>query len=36
MLDTIKNEILQNIDKLDEPQLQILLGFIKNLLHIRD
>ena len=36
MLETIKNELLQHIDKLDEHQLQIALGFIKRLLNIHD
>lgn len=36
MLETLKNEIIQHIDKLDETRLHILLGFIKRLCNLND
>lgn len=34
MKETVKNELSQLIDKLDLPQLYIVLGFVKKLLSI--
>lgn len=36
MLETLKKELLQLIDKMDEYQLQIVLGFIKKLFNFND
>lgn len=36
MLETLRNELLQYINRMDESQIQILLGFVKSLLHFRD
>lgn len=36
MLEMLKKEIIQYIDKLEEHQLQILLGFIKRLFDLND
>lgn len=36
MLETLRNELLQLINRMDASQLQILLGFVKSLLNIRD
>lgn len=36
MLEALKNEIIQHINRLDESQLQILLGFIKRLFDLHD
>ena len=34
MLETLKNEIIQHTEKMDEYQLRILLGFIKRLFNL--
>lgn len=36
MIETVKNELLQHIDKLNEHQLRIVLGFIKKLFNLPD
>lgn len=36
MKETLKNELLQHIEKMEEYQLHILLGFIKKLFGIDD
>ena len=36
MLETLKNEIISYIEKLDESQLHVLLGFIKRLFGFDD
>lgn len=34
MIETLKNELRQYIEKMDESQLYIVLGFVKKLFHI--
>ena len=34
MIETLKTELIEIIDKLDEYQLRIVLSFIKNLFHL--
>ena len=36
MIETLKNEIIQYIEKMDEYQLHIVLGFIKKLFDVHD
>lgn len=36
MIETIKNELIQYIERMDEYQLHIVLGFIKKLFNIHD
>ena len=34
MIETLKNELIQYIERMDEYQLHIVLGFIKKLFHV--
>ena len=34
MIETLKNELIQYIERMDESQLHIVLGFIKKLFHV--
>lgn len=36
MIETIKNELIQYIERMDEYQLYIVLGFVKKLFNIHD
>lgn len=36
MIETLKNEIIQYIERMDDHQLNIVLGFIKKLFHFHD
>ena len=36
MIETLKKKLLQHIEKLDETQLQIVLGFVKRILNLND
>lgn len=36
MIETLKNQLIQYIERMDEPQLHIVLGFIKKLFHLDD
>ena len=36
MIETLKNELIQYIERMNEYQLHIVLGFIKKLFHLDD